>query len=95
MKFIQSYGIIAWPLTYLLIKRKFGWNDDAETTFLAIKQAMTTTSILAMSNFNDSFTIVTDALRDRSGIVLSQQDKPIAFISQAIGGYKKILVNLC
>lgn len=88
-KFVQSYGIIVRPLTHILKKGKFKWNDDAETAFSALKQAMTTTPILAMPNFNDSFTIETDASRDRINAILSQQGKPIAFMSQALGVAKK------
>lgn len=60
-KFVQNYGIMAWPLTNLLKKGQFGWNDETETAFLALKHAMTTTPTLIMPNFNDSFTIETDA----------------------------------
>lgn len=59
-KFVQNYGIIARPLTNLLKKGKFDWHEEAETTFSALKRAMTTTPILAMHNFNDSFTIETE-----------------------------------
>lgn len=44
-KFVQSYGIIVRPLTNLLKKGKFRWNDKAEIAFSALKQAMTTTPI--------------------------------------------------
>ncbi|KAB5529709.1 hypothetical protein DKX38_019790 [Salix brachista] len=89
-KFVQSYGIIARPLTLLLRMGNFGWNDDAKTAFSAFKQAMTTTPTLAMPNFNDSFTIETDASGDGIGAVLSQQNKPFAFMSRAVGVMKKI-----
>jgi hypothetical protein len=46
---------------------------------------MTTTPTLAMPNFNDVFTIETDASGDEIGVVLSQQGKPVAFMSQALG----------
>jgi hypothetical protein len=88
-KFVQNYGIIARPLTNLLKKGKFGWNEEANTTFLALKQAMTTMPILAMPNFDDSFTIETDASGDDIGAILSQQGKPIAFISRGLGVTKQ------
>jgi hypothetical protein len=42
---------------------------------------MTTTPTLATPDFNDFFTIETDAYGDRIGAVLSQQGKPITFMS--------------
>lgn len=50
---------------------------------------MTTTPSLTMSNFNDSFTIETDASGDGIGIVLTQQGKPIGYMSRALGVTKK------
>jgi hypothetical protein len=50
---------------------------------------MTTTSILAMPNFNETFTVETDASGDGIGAILQQQGKPIAFMSRALGVSKK------
>ncbi|KAF5475537.1 hypothetical protein F2P56_007335 [Juglans regia] len=84
-KFVQNYGIIARPLTKLLKKGKFDWHDEADAAFLALKQVMKTTPTLEMPNFNDSFTIETNALGEGIVVVLSQQGKPIAFMSRALG----------
>lgn len=88
-KFVRNYGVIARPLTNLLKKGQFEWNDKAESTFITLKHAMTTTPTLAMPNFNDSFTIESDASGDRIGAVLSQQGKLVAFMSRALGVAKK------
>jgi hypothetical protein len=50
---------------------------------------MTTTPTLAMPNFDDYFTIETNASGDRIGVVLSQQGKSIAFMNRALGVTKK------
>lgn len=42
---------------------------------------MTTTPILAMPIFNDDFTIETVASGEGIGAVLSQQGKPVAYMS--------------
>lgn len=88
-KFIQNYGIIARPLTNLLKKGQFGWLEEAESAFCALKQAMTTTPILAMPNFNVDFTIETDASGEGIGAVLSQQGKPVAYMGRALRVNKK------
>lgn len=82
-KFVQNYGIIARPLTNLLKKGKFGWHDEAEAAFSALKQAITTTPTLVMPNFNDSFTIEIDASEEGIVVVLTQQGKLIAYMSRA------------
>jgi len=50
---------------------------------------MTTTPTLAMPNFKDFFTVETDASGDGIGAILTQQGKPIAFMSKALGVAKK------
>ena len=83
-KFVQNYGNIAQPLTNMLKKNQFGWHEAVEDVFLALKQAMTTTPILAMPNFNKAFTIETDASGDGIGAVLVQQGKPVAYMSRLL-----------
>jgi len=84
-KFVRQYDVLARPLTNLLKKCQFIWDDNAESVFITLKQAMTTTPTLAMPNFNDSFTIEIDASGEGIGAVLSQQGKPVAFMSRALG----------
>ncbi|KAL5581585.1 hypothetical protein UlMin_014027 [Ulmus minor] len=84
-KFVRNYGILARPLTNLLKKGQFGWTAEAETSFKLLQQAMTTTPTLAMPNFQQPFTIESDASGDGIGAVLTQQGKPLAFMSRALG----------
>ena len=88
-KFVKDYDIIAWPLTNLLKKGQFGWHEVAENAFCALKQAMTTTLILTMPNFNDVFTIEIDASGEGIGAVLTQQGKLVAYMGRALGMTKK------
>lgn len=83
--FFWHYGILGQPLTNLLKKEKFGWHDEVEAAFVAIKKAMITIPILAMPNFNQTFTIETDTSRYGIGVVLTQNGWPIAYMSRELG----------
>lgn len=50
-KFIKNYGVIVASLTHLLKKDGFKWTTDAEEAFTILKQAMTRSPVLALSNF--------------------------------------------
>jgi hypothetical protein len=54
-----------------------------------LKKAMTSTSALVMPNFDEPFVIESDASGDVIGVVLSQQQRPIAFMSRALGLSKR------
>lgn len=50
---------------------------------------MTTTPTLAMPDFNDSFTIETDASRDGIGVFYRNKTNLFVFMSRALGVMKK------
>ncbi|XP_026417263.1 uncharacterized protein LOC113312740 [Papaver somniferum] len=84
-KFIKGYGNICKPLTEMLKKNSFFWKNDVLTTFSSIKSAMTQAPVLALSDFTKTFTLETDAFSRGVGVVLLQDNRPIAFYSRPLG----------
>lgn len=50
---------------------------------------MVTTPVLALPNFQETFVVETDACDIGIGVVLIQQERPIAFLSKALGDTHK------
>jgi len=90
-KFIQHYDSLARPLTQLLKKDAFGWNEEAEESFSLLKEAMTKASVLALPDFSQQFIIECDASGFGIGAVLMQGRHPIAYFSQALHGLNLVL----
>jgi hypothetical protein len=89
--FVKHYGLIAKPLTQLLKKKQFQWGSEAEEAFKSLKQAMSSTPVLALPDFNVPFIVETDASDMGVGAVLMQKDQPIALLNKALGPVHKKL----
>lgn len=74
-KFIQGFSIIANPLNRLLRKdMEFIWDDECETAFTKLKQALNSTPVLVYPDVCKPFIINCDASSVGIGYVLAQED---------------------
>lgn len=85
-RFIKNYGVICKPLTDLLKKNSFGWNEQAHVAFEKLKREMSSAPVLALPDFAQPFYIETDASEAGVGAVLLQGGRPLAYFRKSIVG---------
>ena len=85
-RFIRGYGAIAGPLTRLLKKGAFKWDSKAEQAFEQLKQAVSTSQVLVLPDFNQNFIVECDASGIGLGVVLMQGGRPISYFSKSLKG---------
>jgi hypothetical protein len=100
-KFIRDFGLIAAPLTRLLHRDAYTWDQEAEDAFQALKRALTTGLVLQMPDFDKLFIVDCDASGVGFGAVLHQGAGPVAFFSRPfaarhlkLAAYERELIGL-
>jgi hypothetical protein len=69
---------MAAPLTALLKREAFKWTDEAKEVFQPLKQALMSTPLLQMPDYDKRFIIDYDASRTGFSAMLHQGDGAIA-----------------
>ncbi|GJW26149.1 reverse transcriptase [Tanacetum coccineum] len=83
-RFIKNYALISQPLTALLKKNAFQWNEEAHKSFAILKQEMLQAPVLALPDLQKTFVVETDASGKGIGAVLQQDGHPIAYLSKIL-----------
>ena len=94
-RFIPCFSTVAHPLYNLTRKdTPFQWSKECEAAFDKLRSLLTEAPVLAYPNFQQSFTLETDASGIGLGAVLSQQQedgvfRPIAFASRTLQNHER------
>jgi hypothetical protein len=72
------------PLSNLLKKKYFKWDNNVEECFETLKMIISSTLVLATPYFTKIFLVECDALRFVIGAMLMQYGHPISFESRNI-----------
>ncbi|GJS18308.1 putative mitochondrial protein [Tanacetum coccineum] len=90
-RFIKAYASISRPLTLLLKKNSFQWNEESQVAFESLKKAMISAPVLALPDFDKEFTVETDASGIGIGAVLIQGGHPIAYLSKTLSAKHQLM----
>jgi hypothetical protein len=76
-RFIRNFGAIAAPLTALLKKEGFRWNDITEWAFHDLQHALMSAPVLQLPAFDQDFIVECDASGSGVDAVLHQGGGPV------------------
>jgi hypothetical protein len=72
------------------VNNTFQWGGKKQKYFDTLKEKISTTPVLALSNLQQPFKIETDTSRYAMGVVLMQYRKPICYHSET---FNQVVVN--
>ena len=88
MRFILYFSTIMAPITDCMKGGQFSWTEAATKAFKIIKEKFITSLALALLDFSLTFKVYCDASKVSIGAILSQQGKPIAYLSEKLNEVK-------
>ena len=77
------------PMTQLLKKNGFCWDELAQKSFQLVKEALVQAPVLRLPDYTKPFILEVNACDEGLGAVLMQDHHPIAYISKALGPRQK------
>ena len=83
-KFVRNYQKIVGPLTRLLKKKSFSWDDRAEQAFISLKNATCLTLVLAIPYFSEPFILECDTSGTCPMTLLTQEGRLLSLTSKQL-----------
>ncbi|CAN4115624.1 unnamed protein product [Withania somnifera] len=84
-RFVEGFLTIAAPLTRMTRKDvAFRWSEDCESSFVKLKDLLTTAPVLTLPVEGQGFSVYCDASGIGPGCVLMRQGKVIAYASRRL-----------
>jgi len=93
-RFVKGFATIAAPLNALLKKGvKFNWTEDCQHSFETLRDSLIKSPILAYPDFQEKFSLYTDASNTGIGAILAQhmdgEEKTISYASRSLKTHER------
>ena len=89
-RFIRDFSYINSPMLETIRKNNqpFMWTKEAERSFQILKRKVSEQPMLVFPNFRKPFQLRCDASGRAIGVVLRQDDRPVAYFSEKLNDAK-------
>jgi hypothetical protein len=90
-KFIRNFSGICVPMMDIVkkIHKYFHWTEESEKHFKLLKENITGQPVLVLPNFSKTFQVRCDTSGFAIGVVLSQDNKLVAYFSEKLNDAKR------
>ena len=87
---VVIFSKIATPLSRLMRKDvRFEWDDNYESTFIELKQRLTSALVLTVPNSHDPYVVYISASGNGLGCMLMKNGRVVAYMSRQLKPLKK------